>query len=242
MLVGMIWVFATLLFGPKAGQHLLKSVLKPFGCIFKFCLVIFILCVAGVFFINQASRVRSRGGQENIGEADSKNRNTQNIREPMSFYWPLPETFHKVTQSFGVVWSANASKRHTGIDIKATKDAEVRAAKSGTLKMNISLMGSTESKKEWGYCIVLAHDNDSWTTSYLHIQPNPNLKIGDYIEEHDLIGWVYFDHLHFGIRKHPFNSSLSMRGALPIKAEQTGDPAFPEHFVDPKEYAYQIRR
>lgn len=238
LLVGMTWIFASLLFGPKAGKHLFKTILMPFGCIFKLCLVILILCIGGVFLTNMIPRVKPRDGHVNSRQVDSTN---QNIQEPSSLFWPLPETFHKINQRFGEIWSYNSSKRHTGIDIKAPKNAEVYAAKDGILSTSISLMDGSEAKKSWGYCIVLAHDNNTWTTSYLHIKPNPDLQMGSHVAAHDLLGWVYFDHLHFGIRKHSFNT-LSMRGALPITSDPSGDPAFPEQFADPKDFTYQIRR
>ncbi len=148
--------------------------------------------------------------------------------------WPLPSRA-PISQSFGVLWSANSSKKHTGIDIAAPKLTAVKAAKSGTVSRVGWLGSDAKTGEDWGNYVIVSHDNDSWTTCYLHI--SSKLRVGAEVAAGSTIGTVFKDHLHFGIRIAPA-SSISPKGALPIINGTTSDPTFPEKFAHPTNYIF----
>ncbi len=151
--------------------------------------------------------------------------------------WPLPSSNHTYTHRFGEDWVANTSKRHTGVDINATTHTPVRAVAGGTVA-GIGWLGESRiTGEDWGYGVLVKHENDMWTSCYLHIGA-PALDVGDPVSRGDYLGGVKRDHLHFGIWDGPFNRRLAIRGALP-KENDGEDPVFPQHFVNPLDYEYE---
>jgi|GEM_PF-5284689 len=162
-------------------------------------------------------------------ESDNSYTLTFKIEDEDVLTWPLPSDYTQYSQSFGEKWSANPSKKHTGLDLPAPKGTKVYAAKSGRVSRKGDLGNG------WGTYVIVSHDNNTWTTCYLHVRHS--LSVGDTVSEGDKIGTVYLDHLHFGIRKAP-TSAISPKGALPASSG-ADDPKFPEYFVDPRDYDFE---
>ncbi len=149
--------------------------------------------------------------------------------------WPLPASKTTISQHYGVTWSQNSAKNHTGIDITAPKGTKVYAVKGGEVT-KVGSLGMSSTGEDWGNYIIVGHEGDQWTSCYLHVKHS--MRVGDRVEEGDVIGTVFKDHLHFGIRK-AGTSSMSPRGALPKKSSSGSDPAFPEKFVDPESLTFE---
>ena len=145
-----------------------------------------------------------------------------------------------VNLSFGADWPdgecGGLVKKHAGVDISAVKGESVYAANPGIVRAIVD--GDTL----WSKAVTIEHtsSNPVFTTVYWHI--DPAVAVGQTVINGQIIGNVADlgdnTHLHFGVRMSSY-SNISNRGALP-QTDCEGDPAFPEHFVDPLglDYAY----
>ncbi|MBE9569715.1 MAG: DUF1566 domain-containing protein, partial [Proteobacteria bacterium] len=138
-----------------------------------------------------------------------------------------------VNLSFGADWLFGECdglvKKHAGVDISAVKGESVYAAKSGIVRAIVD--GGTQWKK----AVTIEHtsSNPVFTTVYWHI--DPVVEVDQEVTSGQIIGNIADlgdnTHFHFGVRMSAY-SNTSNRGALP-QTDCDGDPAFPEHFVDP---------
>lgn len=133
------------------------------------------------------------------------------------YAWPSPG-FTTINSYFGYRTSptAGASSYHSGIDIGAPEGSKLIAVTSGKITFASFLGGG-------GYTITLTSGNIKFT--YCHVSPYYIVKVGDYVTQGQVIGYVgpknvygvkgnqYFDengnptngattgpHLHFGVR------------------------------------------
>ena len=156
--------------------------------------------------------------------------------------WPAPaysKDLNYFTHAFGVTWAANSSKKHTGLDIGIPAGTSVYATQGGVVE-GIGDLGSG-----WGNYVVLSHDDNKWTSGYLHV--TPLVSLGQTVSKGQKIAEVQDIlpnpiHLHFSIRDAPYDSK-SMRGALwktssDASTDWRGDPVYPEYFCDPLFFKY----
>lgn len=152
------------------------------------------------------------------------------------FFWPLKSTSKKITQHFGSIWSANSSKKHTGIDISAVPGNTVYASAAGI----VTKIGALDTTGAWAKYAVLEHDAKDYCTSYLHIEPK--VVVGQKLNAGDIVGVIAdisAPHCHFNVWKGVHDDKFTQRGALPIVYIAGGDPIFPSDFVDPMSFNYQ---
>ena len=144
----------------------------------------------------------------------------QNISIDISssgYAWPSPG-YTTINSYFGYRTSptAGASSYHSGLDIGAPEGSKLIAVTSGKITFASFLGGG-------GYTITLTSGNMKFT--YCHVSPNYIVKVGDYVVQGQVIGYVgpknvygvkgnqYYDengnptngattgpHLHFGVR------------------------------------------
>lgn len=155
-----------------------------------------------------------------------------------SFVWPLARSYKRITQAYGVPWSVNPKKQHTGLDIVVPAKEKVFAVCNGKI-VKIGDLGGT-----WAQYIDIEHDS-GLCTSYLHVIPK--LMINSLVKAGDLIATIADlgtnSHLHFNAWKGLYNNPLTHRGALP-NIDNVGtidpktDPAFPSSFIDPMSLNY----
>lgn len=157
---------------------------------------------------------------------------------PMTnFLWPLKKSFQKTVQHWGDIWSADDSKKHTGIDVLVPPGEAVFAVAPGT----ITRIGSLDNTGKWARYAVLEHTDKAYCTSYLHIEPQ--VSVGQKLNTGDIVGKIANikgPHFHFNVWKGPKNEKLTQRGALPVKFKIGGDPEFPQNFVDPLGFTYSF--
>ncbi len=153
-----------------------------------------------------------------------------------------------INLGFGDYWSfgqcpIGTDKIHSGIDVNATADEVVKAAANGVIK----LIFEDSSQYQWGWCIVIEHDDGLYTTTYWHLNDPRNAQIyeGATVAKGQSIGTVKNmlanTHFHFGVRMHAYTSdNIPNAGALPQNDCGTPVyPAFPEFFVDPYMLTYE---
>lgn len=158
-------------------------------------------------------------------------------------FWPLKKSSKTVSQSFGVRWSANKKKRHTGLDIVATVGEPVFAVVAGRI-VKIGNCGKDPDGNDWAKYIILEHASKEYCTGYLHI--DPKVTVGQQLNAGETVGSVAdlksSTHLHFHVLSGT-DISIAPRGALPApeSAEliSSTNPAFPHNFVDPVSFSYR---
>ena len=111
--------------------------------------------------------------------------------QPSARIRPVPGTY--ISQEFNEAWSANTSKRHTGLDIPAKAGVSVVAVRSGTV-VRIGQLGVDSNGVDWGAYAVVEGD-DGVVNGYLHV--NLSVGKGDRVSAGSQIGTVFRDHLHF---------------------------------------------
>lgn len=118
----------------------------------------------------------------------------------------MPLDYRRVSSPFGMrIHPVFGEPRfHTGVDLTAPAGTPIYAAAAGTVEMAVSGRG-------YGKHIVLRHDN-GYSTHYAHLSLFAGaLKVGQRIEQGQVIGYVgrtgtaTGPHLHFEVRKdgHP---------------------------------------
>lgn len=120
---------------------------------------------------------------------------------PLNFHLPIPVKGVSANQ-LKDTWGAARStgRRHEGIDILAPRDSKVTSATEG-------LVASLQSNTLGGNVIWILGPAGSWHY-YAHLEKaKRGLKVGDYVQAGDLIGYVgnsgnarhTVTHLHYGI-------------------------------------------
>lgn len=158
--------------------------------------------------------------------------------------WPLKTTSRVPSQGFGVAWSNNLRKQHTGIDLPAKAGDQVFACDGGVIS-KVGNLGKDPNGIDYGRFILLEHSDNNAITCYLHT--DPQVSEGMYVAIGGVLGAIKDlkgnSHLHFGIWK-GHRTTITARGALPFP-EYVGkvgpfldDPAFPSSFIDPLSLTY----
>ncbi len=113
-----------------------------------------------------------------------------------SLIHPLPNNRY-ITQAYGVANDRYASGYHNGVDFGAPEGTPILAVADGLVVL-ASYTG------DWGNYVKIKH-NASYTTAYAHLVRYGEFKVGDMIEQGDVLGYVGNTgasagaHLHFEI-------------------------------------------
>ena len=118
--------------------------------------------------------------------------NSQNYYGPPKPGYPL--VYGTLTQGFNQIWNINSKKLHTGLDIAAIKGTSVYATKNGIVAKIGDLGTNPENGENWGQYVVIQLSNGE-ATGYLHIYHQ--LRIGQIIQQGEIIGTIYNNHLHY---------------------------------------------
>ena len=116
------------------------------------------------------------------------------------FQWPLPASWNTLSSLFGTRTDPFTGRagNHTGIDIPASRNTEIYAAKSGVV------ITSTYNSGGYGNYVVVSH-SDGTSTLYAHMNSR-NATVGQVVNQGDVIGYVGTtgrstgNHLHFEVR------------------------------------------
>ena len=135
------------------------------------------------------------------------------VESESGFLWPLPSSWDTLSSLFGTRKDPFTGKpgNHTGIDIPASKNTPIYAAKSGVVTTSVYGSGSSWS---YGNYVVVSH-SDGTSTLYAHMNSRAVSK-GETVSQGQVIGYVGTTgrstgyHLHFevrvnGTRKDPVN-------------------------------------
>ena len=136
-----------------------------------------------------------------------------NVPSESGFLWPLPSSWITLSSLFGTRKDPFTGKpgNHTGIDIPASKNTPIYAAKSGVVTTSVYGSGSSWS---YGNYVVVSH-SDGTSTLYAHMNSRAVSK-GQTVSQGQVVGYVGTtgrstgNHLHFevrvnGTRKDPVN-------------------------------------
>lgn len=149
------------------------------------------------------------------------------------------ENFKANSLGYGAVWPPNTKKLHCGIDVnRDDTGAKVRAIKEGIVK-------HVNTMKEWDSVVCIEHtstEGNKYTSVYWHIE-QVKVSKGQQVATGQQIGVIgknngyvnYHDHLHFGIRYAPFDSVMSLKGALDKKQYPLINGKI-EKFINPLEF------
>jgi murein DD-endopeptidase MepM/ murein hydrolase activator NlpD len=160
------------------------------------------------------------------------------IPQAGGFRFPLP-AWHRSGFDFGDDWlggdlCGGRRKAHTGIDVRAFSREGVMAAADG---MIVAWMPSDE----WGHVALIEHSvpgEGTVITQYWHVEPRSGYPVGTLVRGGEVFARVANlggnTHLHFAVHAGRLDT-YTWRGALP-RISCGGDPAFPEHFVDPTRF------
>ncbi len=115
------------------------------------------------------------------------------------FQWPLPSSWNTLSSLFGnrIHPITGRPNNHTGIDIPASKNTNIYAAKSGVVT-------TSTYNSSYGNYVVVSH-SDGTSTLYAHMNSRAVSK-GDTVSQGQVIGYVGTtgsstgNHLHFEIR------------------------------------------
>ena len=115
------------------------------------------------------------------------------------FQWPLPASWNTLSSLFGSRTHPITGKpnNHTGIDIPASRNTEIYAAKSGVVV-------TSTYNSSYGNYVVVSH-SDGTSTLYAHMNSR-NATVGQTVSQGQVIGYVGTtgsstgNHLHFEVR------------------------------------------
>ncbi len=122
-----------------------------------------------------------------------------NVPSESGFLWPLPSSWNTLSSLFGSRIHPITGKpnNHTGIDIPASKNTNIYAAKSGVVT-------TSTYNSSYGNYVVVSH-SDGTSTLYAHMNKRAVSK-GETVSQGQVIGYVGTtgsstgNHLHFEIR------------------------------------------
>lgn len=125
----------------------------------------------------------------------------------MKLRWPLAKQWSTITSDFGnrAAPTAGASTYHQGIDISAPMNAPIYAAADGEVVQNYDISKDT-GEGGGGNHIAIKHSK-TYTTVYKHMVRPSKLKVGEKVEQGDIVGYVGMTgyttgpHLHFEVKK-----------------------------------------
>ena len=122
-----------------------------------------------------------------------------NVPSESGFLWPLPSSWNTLSSLFGSRIHPITGKpnNHTGIDIPASKNTNIYAAKSGVVT-------TSTYNSSYGNYVVVSH-SDGTSTLYAHMNSRAVSK-GETVSQGQVIGYVGTtgsstgNHLHFEVR------------------------------------------
>ena len=122
-----------------------------------------------------------------------------NVPSESGFLWPLPSSWNTLSSLFGSRIHPITGKpnNHTGIDIPASKNTNIYAAKSGVVT-------TSTYNSSYGNYVVVSH-SDGTSTLYAHMNKRAVSK-GQTVSQGQVIGYVGTtgsstgNHLHFEVR------------------------------------------
>ena len=122
-----------------------------------------------------------------------------NVPSESGFLWPLPSSWNTLSSLFGSRIHPITGKpnNHTGIDIPASKNTNIYAAKSGVVT-------TSTYNSSYGNYVVVSH-SDGTSTLYAHMNKRAVSK-GETVSQGQVIGYVGTtgsstgNHLHFEVR------------------------------------------
>ena len=122
-----------------------------------------------------------------------------NVPSESGFLWPLPSSWNTLSSLFGSRIHPITGKpnNHTGIDIPASKNTNIYAAKSGVVT-------TATYNSSYGNYVVVSH-SDGTSTLYAHMNKRAVSK-GETVSQGQVIGYVGTtgsstgNHLHFEVR------------------------------------------
>ena len=133
----------------------------------------------------------------NISSVDSSNKEILGFN-PDGFLWPLPG-YTSISSPFGPRKSptGGTSGFHHGTDIPAPEGTKFVAINDGEITF-CSFLGAG------GYTITLSFDNLKVT--YCHASPNFIVKVGDFVKQGQVIGYVGPKYV-YGVPGNPYKDS-----------------------------------
>ena len=122
-----------------------------------------------------------------------------NVVSESGFQWPLPSSWNTLSSLFGSRTHPITGRpnNHTGIDIPASRNTEIYAAKSGVVV-------TSTYNSSYGNYVVVSH-SDGTSTLYAHMNSR-NATVGQTVSQGQVIGYVGTtgsstgNHLHFEVR------------------------------------------
>lgn len=113
--------------------------------------------------------------------------------------WVMPCSYKYLSSPYG--WRTHPvygdRRFHSGVDLAGKGGTNIYASRSGT----VTASGYNSSN---GYYVTINH-GDGFSTSYLHMQKTPNVKVGQYVVAGQVLGYMGStgvstgNHLHFTI-------------------------------------------
>lgn len=133
----------------------------------------------------------------NISSVDSSNKEILGFN-PNGFLWPMPG-YTSISSPFGPRKSptGGTSGFHHGTDIPAPEGTKFVAINDGEITF-CSFLGAG------GYTITLSFDNLKVT--YCHASPNFIVKVGDFVKQGQVIGYVGPKYV-YGVPGNPYKDS-----------------------------------
>lgn len=134
---------------------------------------------------------------------------------------------------------------HDGVDYGASWGEAVYTIAAGKICLVIN-------DPSYGGLVSVAHQDNSWTSTYVHILPDSGLAVGQTVGHSTRLGTIntgnsgYGAHLHFQVRAAPFDRGRCMIGVYPQESchVRSGGglvPAWPEQCVDATSLLWQDR-
>jgi murein DD-endopeptidase MepM/ murein hydrolase activator NlpD len=142
-------------------------------------------------FVNGGVLHRALGYKDQFGvhtyyEIDGVSKRKRFLRTPIEFsrisskYTDKATRFHPILK----VWTA-----HRGIDYAAPMETPIRATAAGRIQ-DVDNIRSMQSNGGYGNAIAVKHDA-AYTTVYAHLSRfAPNVRVGSYVEQGQIIGYV----------------------------------------------------
>lgn len=137
-------------------------------------------------FGEEGNRLSGIGWCNNCAESRERLLNAAGLTVSSVFCWPVPE-YSRVSSEFGARTEPvqGASKYHNGMDIAASKGAEILAVSDGIVINDPTIFSETG-----GYIVEIAHADGITKSRYLHMEVVPMVRKGDSVEKGQRIAEV----------------------------------------------------